>query len=81
MTGPLVGRLELRSSICERANQFFGAVAKFPKAAISYITYVCPSHRPPAWNNWARTGRVFMKFNISVFLENLKKNLKNFVKI
>jgi len=76
MTGPFVGRLELRGWISERANKFLDAFAKLPKAAISYVISVCPSHRPSAWNNWDPTGRIFLKFNISVFLENLLKNLK-----
>jgi len=42
MTGPLVGILELRGSISERANKFLGAFAKLPKAAISYIISVSP---------------------------------------
>ena len=34
------------------------------------------SVRPPAWNNSAPTGRIFMKFDISVLFENLSRNLK-----
>jgi hypothetical protein len=35
-------------------------------------TYVCTS----AWNNLDRVGRIFMKFDICWFLQNLSKNLK-----
>jgi len=32
--------------------------------------------RPSAWNNSAPTGRIFMKFDIWVFFENLSRKLK-----
>ena len=32
--------------------------------------------RPSAWNNSAPTGRIFMKFYIWVFFENLSRNFK-----
>jgi len=31
---------------------------------------------PPAWNNWARNGRTFMKFDIEDFSKNLSTKLK-----
>jgi hypothetical protein len=36
---------------------------------------VCPPFRPPAWNNSAPTGRIFMKFCI-LFFENLSRKFK-----
>jgi hypothetical protein len=36
----------------------------------------CLSVRPSAWNNSAPTGRIFMKFNIRGFFENLSRKLK-----
>jgi hypothetical protein len=36
---------------------------------------VCPSERPSAWNNWAPTGWIFMKFDKSIF-ENLSIKFK-----
>jgi hypothetical protein len=47
-----------------------GAFAKLRKATISFVTSVCPSVRPSAWNYPAPAGRIFMKCYISVF-ENL----------
>jgi hypothetical protein len=38
-----------------------GAFAKFRKATINFVTYVCLSVRPSAWNNSAPTERIFMK--------------------
>jgi hypothetical protein len=54
--------------------RFLGAFAKLRKAAISFVmsVSVCPS----AWNNSAPTGRIFMKFEISRFFENLSRKLK-----
>jgi len=44
--------------------------AKFSKTR----RQVCPSVRPPTWNNWAPNGRIFMKFDISViFLKSVEK--------
>jgi hypothetical protein len=48
-------------------GQYLGVFAKFRKETISFAMYVCPS----AWNNSARNGRIFMKFGIRIFLENL----------
>ena len=38
-----------------------GAFAKLLKATVSFVMSVCPS---VLWNNSARTGRIFMKFDI-----------------
>ena len=40
---------------------------KLRKAAVSFAMSV----RPSAWNNWAPTGRIFMKFGAWVFLGNM----------
>jgi hypothetical protein len=56
--------LQARSQNCE----------KWPLAS-SYV-----SVRPSAWNKWAPTGRIFMKFDIWVFLEDLSKK-SSFIKI
>jgi hypothetical protein len=58
-----------------------GACTTLRKAAISFVMTVCLfvclsasaslSVRPSAWNNSAPTGRIFMKFNIRVFLEDV----------
>jgi hypothetical protein len=34
------------------------------------------SVRPSAWNNSAPTGRIFMKFDISLFFENISKKFQ-----
>ena len=39
---------------------FLGVIAKLRKGTVNFVVSVCPS----AWNNWARTGRTFMKFDI-----------------
>jgi hypothetical protein len=62
------------------AGQFLGVLAKLRKATISCVMSVGLSPCVPvgrsAWNNWASTGRIFMKFDISVFFENLSKKFK-----
>ena len=52
---------------------FLFALAKLRKATIRFVVSVCPSVRPSAWNNSAPTGRIFMKFDIWIFFENLSK--------
>jgi hypothetical protein len=40
------------------------------------LTSSCPSVCPSAWNNSAPTGRIFSKFDIWAFLENLSRKFK-----
>ena len=49
-----------------------GKFAKLRKATVSYVMSV----RPPASNNLAATGRIFIKLDIAVFFENLSKKFK-----
>ena len=51
---------------------YLGALAKLRKATISFITSV----RPSARNNSAPTGRIFMKFDFSVFIPKTVKKIK-----
>jgi hypothetical protein len=53
---------------CHFAPSILGAFAKFRKANIKFILSVYPS----AWNNFAPTGRIFMK------LEHFLKSIENF---
>jgi hypothetical protein len=45
-----------------------------------YLRHICLSVRPPAWNNFARTRRIFMKFDILLFFENMSRKT-SFVEI
>jgi hypothetical protein len=56
-------------------NWILAALENLRKAT---TRFVCPSARPPAppppaWNNSAPTGRIFMKFGIWVFSESVAK--------
>jgi hypothetical protein len=56
-----------------------GAFVKLRKVTISFMSIclsVCPSVRPSAWNNSARNGGIFMKFDIWVFFKNLSRKFK-----
>ena len=50
-------------------------LAKLRKAVISCVMSVClstcPSFLPSPWDNWAPIGRIFMRFDISVYFEKL----------
>jgi len=52
--------------------RLLGAFSKLRKATISFVMSV----RLCAWNNSVPTGRVFMKSDIWVFLENVSKKFK-----
>ena len=43
---------------------FLEAYSKLRIWTIFFVTSVCPSVRPSAWNNSAPTERIFMKFDI-----------------
>ena len=46
----------------------FRRVRKFAKLEY-WLCHVCPSVRPPAWNNWAPTGRILIKILYLGFLK------------
>ena len=52
---------------------FLDALAKVRKATVSLVMSV----RPSAWNNLAPTGRIFMKFDMRVFFENISRKFKH----
>jgi len=62
----------------------FPTLANLRKAVISFIMSVplsiCPSVLPSAWDNSGPTGRIFMRFDISVFFEKLSHSSR-FIKI
>ena len=47
--------------------QFLGMFTKSWKATLSFVMSVCPSAWPPAWNNLAPTGWIFMEFDVLIF--------------
>jgi hypothetical protein len=53
-------------------KSILGAFAKLRKATISFVMSV----RPSAWNNTTSTGRILIKFDILVFVENLSRKFK-----
>ena len=61
--------------LCNLGN-FVSAFAKLRRGTISFIMSVCLSVRPSARNNSAPTGRIFMKFDIWGFFENLSRKFK-----
>jgi hypothetical protein len=69
-----VARLDGLNIYCDayEKTQFLGAFAKFRRATVSFVMTV----RPSAWNNWAATGRIFMKLVILDFFEILLKEIQ-----
>ena len=51
---------------------FLGAFLKFRKVSVSFVLSVQPS----AWNSSALTERIFMKFSIWIFFQNLSRKFK-----
>ena len=58
--------------MAETDIRLLGAFAELRKTTSIFVMSVCPS----AWYNSAPTGRVFMRFDIFVFFENMSRNLK-----
>jgi len=56
-------------------KNIFRRVRKIAKSNY-YLRHVCLSVRRSALNNSAPTGRILMKFGISLFLENLSRKFK-----
>jgi len=50
---------------------FLGAFAKLRRATVSFVMSVLS-----AWNNSAPTGRIFVKFDVSVFFETISRKFK-----
>jgi len=68
----LWGGVEVRTLVYVKDFQLIGAFPKLREATISFVLYALPS----AWNNSTNTGRIFMKFDIWVFLENLSRKFE-----
>jgi hypothetical protein len=58
-----------------RVRLVIGRISELRKLSISSVmyVYVCLSVAPPAWNNLAPTERIFIKFDIWIFSENLSR--------
>ena len=63
-------------SLSETDFPFLSAFAKLQKTIIGFVMFVCPSVRVTARNNMAPTGRIFMKFDMWKFSENLSRQFK-----
>jgi hypothetical protein len=70
----LVFLTETHYALCFIGTQFLGAFAKLRETTNNFVMSVCPS----AWNNSAPTERIFMKFDIWVFFENLARKFGSY---
>jgi len=70
MSDVLDWRRTLQSIQSNEVLRFVGPVRKICEEQL--LASPCP----PAWNNSALTGRIFMKFDISAFFENLSLKFK-----
>jgi hypothetical protein len=63
-----------------QAGRLAGWLAGCLRTCLPACLSVCPSVRRSAWNNSARTGRIFMKFCLRIFrkyIENIQVSLKS----
>jgi hypothetical protein len=60
-------------------SEFLGAFAKLGRATVSLVMSVCPSFRSSVWIVSAPTGRIFMKFDIWLFVKYFVDN-SDFIK-
>jgi hypothetical protein len=59
-----------------QSSPFLGTSAKLRISTISFFMCVSPPARLFIWNNWAPTGRIFVKFDIGAFFKNLLRTFK-----
>jgi hypothetical protein len=55
---------------------FLSATAQLRKATVSFVIFFRPFFRPSAQNSSALAERIFMKFDVWGFCENLSKKFK-----
>jgi hypothetical protein len=65
----------LRNGLSQIINLSTGILSVFAKLQRATISFVM-SVRPTAWNDSAPTGRIFVKFDIWVFYENMSRKFK-----
>jgi len=67
-----------RGNGCVKKCFIFSHILKIVKMEILALSClsVRPSVRLSAWKNWVRTKRIFMKFDILGFFENLSREIK-----
>jgi hypothetical protein len=59
-----------------KSGELLGAFTKFRKATISFVVSILLSVRPSAWKDSSPNGRIFMKFGLRLFFDNLSRKLK-----
>jgi hypothetical protein len=60
-----------------KSGELLGAFSKFRKATISFVVPIlCLSVRPSAWKDSSLNGRIFMKFGLRLFFDNMLRKLK-----
>ena len=64
------------TSSTSRQDYFLDEFAKLRQATIGFVMCI----RPPAWNNSAPNGRIFIKFYMWVFFEYLSRKFKFLLK-
>ena len=70
---PEVGSVWFTVSKYKFDYHVLGVFAELRKATISFVMSVCLSVRLSSWNNSAPIGRIFIKFDIGVYFENVQK--------
>jgi hypothetical protein len=65
--------MTMQCSRCGVGNEFIGVFADLQKATISFVMAVRMSVCPSACNNSALTGRIFRKFDTSIFRKYVEK--------
>ena len=72
----VMSHADFKEVVMKRIVFFVGEFVKLRKGTISYVEFVCPSVLTSARNNSAPTGRIFMKFDIWAFFENLSNKFE-----
>jgi len=65
--------------LCLNTVASFKRVRRIAKSNY-WLRHACLSVRPPTWNSSAPTGRMLVKFEVLLFLENLSRKFKFLLK-
>jgi len=72
----LASMIALSFTISYPVNGLLSPFGKLQKITINFVMSLCLSVRLSPWNMSAPTGRIFMKFDIWIFFENLLRKFK-----
>jgi len=72
---PLIYDVAVWNDLCHLSLLFLGVFTKLWKGTISFVMSVCLHVRLSAWNSWAPTGQICIRFDLRVFFKSLSRKV------